>query len=51
MHSGKRSGYRVIYAIDQEPEVCYLLFVYAKPERGDMTAGEIEVLLEELDEA
>jgi len=51
MHSGKRSGYRVIYAVDQESEVCYLLFVYAKPERGDMTAGEIEVLLEELDEA
>jgi len=49
MHSGKRGGYRVIYAVNQETEVCYLLFMYAKPERGDITAREIEALLAELD--
>ncbi len=49
MRSGKRSGYRVIYAVNQESEVCYLLFMYAKPERGDVTAREIEALLAELD--
>ena len=51
MQSGKRSGYRVIYAINQETELCYLLFMYAKPERGDVTASEIEALLAELDES
>ena len=50
MQSGKRSGYRVIYAINQATEFCYLLFIYAKPERGDVTAGDIEALLAELDE-
>ena len=51
MQSGKRSGYRVIYAINQETELCYLLFMYAKPERDDVTASEIEGLLAELDES
>jgi hypothetical protein len=46
-----RSGYRVIYAINQETELCYLLFMVAKPERGDITASEIEALLAELDES
>ena len=50
MQSGKRSGYRVIYAINQATEFCYLLFIYAKPERGDVTASDIEALLAELDE-
>jgi mRNA-degrading endonuclease RelE of RelBE toxin-antitoxin system len=50
MPSGKRGGYRVIYTVNREAEVCYLLFMYAKPERGDITAKEIEALLAELDE-
>jgi mRNA-degrading endonuclease RelE of RelBE toxin-antitoxin system len=51
MQSGKRSGYRVIYGINQETSMCYLLFIYAKPERGDVTAGEIEALLAQIDES
>ena len=50
MQSGKRGGYRVIYAINQETKFCTLLFMYAKPERGDVTAREIEAFLAELDE-
>ena len=51
MQSGKRGGYRVIYAINQETKFCYLLFMYAKPERRDVTAREIEAFLAELDES
>ena len=50
MQSGKRSSYRVIYAVNHQSEICYLLFMYAKPERGDVTASEIEALLAELGE-
>ena len=48
MQTGKRGGYRVIYAVDAEAHVCYLLFIYAKTEMADVTAEEIEALLSEL---
>ncbi len=50
MQSGKRGGFRVIYALDPAEEVCYLLYIYAKPEKGDVTLDEIEALLAELAE-
>ena len=50
MQSGKRGGFRVIYALNPAVEVCYLLYIYAKPEKGDITLEEIEALLAELAE-
>lgn len=50
MKSGKRGGYRVIYVVNREEYACYLLYIYAKPERKDMSAQEIEKILEEMEE-
>ncbi len=50
VQSGKRGGFRVIYALNPAEEVCYLLHIYAKPEKGDVTLDEIEALLAELAE-
>jgi mRNA-degrading endonuclease RelE of RelBE toxin-antitoxin system len=49
MQSGKRGGYRVIYAINHQKRVCYLLFIYAKGHRSDVTPDEIERLLQDLE--
>lgn len=49
MQSGKRGGYRVIYAVDAAGHRCILLFLYAKNEQSDGTAAEIEKLLSEVD--
>jgi len=49
MQVGKRGGYRVIYAVDREEQACYLLYIYAKPEKADMSAQELEDLLLELE--
>ena len=50
MQSGKRGGYRVIYAIDEQEMICYLLFIYIKTERSDITPAEIENLLQSLED-
>lgn len=49
MQVGKRGGYRVIYAVDREKQACYLLYIYAKPEKTDISAQELEDLLLELE--
>lgn len=49
MQVGKRGGYRIIYAIDREEQACYLLYIYAKPEKADMSVQELEDLLLELE--
>ena len=49
MQTGKRGGYRVIYALDQSQKACYLLYIYSKPEKSDVTAREIEKMLQALD--
>lgn len=49
MQAGKRGGYRVIYAVDRGEQACYLLYIYAKPEKTDMSAQELEDLLLELE--
>lgn len=48
MQSGKRSGYRVIYALNREAQVVYLLTMYAKSDQSDITAEQIRQLLSEL---
>ena len=49
MQVGKRGGYRIIYAVDREEQACYLLYIYPKPEKADMSAQELEDLLLELE--
>jgi hypothetical protein len=49
MQVGKRGGYRVIYAVDREEQACYLLYIYPKPRKADMSAQELEDLLLELE--
>ena len=49
MRVGKRGGYRVIYVVDREEQACYLLYIYPKPEKTDMSAQELESLLLELE--
>ena len=50
IRAGKRGGYRVIYAISREARTCYLMYIYSKPEKADVSAKEIEALLVELEE-
>lgn len=45
---GKRAGYRVIYFWERGKEIIYLLFVYIKHEKADVSKDEIEKLLQDL---
>ena len=51
MQAGKRGGFRVMYLVEKEHEsyTCYLLYVYPKPRRKDMSRREIEQLLQEME--
>ncbi len=49
MQVGKRGGYRVIYALNAQAQACYLLFMYAKPDKSDVSPGEIADLLLDLE--
>jgi len=50
IRAGKRGGYRVIYAISREARTGYLMCIYSKPEKADVSAKEIEAMLVELEE-
>ncbi len=41
---GKRGGCRVIYFWDEPSETFYMLYVYAKSERDDLTAQQMRAL-------
>ena len=41
---GKRGGHRLIYYWDKQSETFYMLFVYAKNEREDLTRDQIKTL-------
>ena len=41
---GKRGGLRVIYYWAAAESVCYMLYLYAKNEQGDLTRAQIRVL-------
>jgi len=46
---GKRSGYRLLYCVEDQPvPVIYLLLLYAKSDREDITRQELKQLLDEL---
>ena len=41
---GKRGGLRVIYYYHTLDDLCYMLYVYAKNDQGDLTASQIRAL-------
>ena len=41
---GKRGGLRIIYFWDEHSETFYMLYVYPKSEREDLTAQQLRVL-------
>ena len=41
---GKRGGCRIIYYWDGKSETFYMLFIYAKSEREDLTRDQIKML-------
>ncbi|MBU0567887.1 type II toxin-antitoxin system RelE/ParE family toxin [bacterium] len=49
MRKGKRAGFRVIYAWQRNQEQVYLLFVYAKTEKTNISDAQIKSLLQELE--
>jgi hypothetical protein len=42
--SGKRDGLRTIYYWAAEEHVCYMLYVYAKNDQGDLTPAQAKAL-------
>jgi len=51
MRAGKSGGFRIIYLVEREhePYTCYLLYVYPKPHRKDLSRQEIERLVQEME--
>jgi len=47
MRRGKRGGFRLLYRVVADRRLIVLLFVYAKPEREDLSRKEIERIVEE----
>jgi len=46
---GKSSGYRLLYYVEDQPTpTIYLLLLYAKSDREDVTRRELQQLLDEL---
>ena len=41
---GKRGGYRLVYYWEKKSETFYMLFMYAKNEREDLTRDQIKTL-------
>lgn len=49
LDKGKSGGYRLIYCFEDEPiKKIYLLFLYAKSDKDDITKKELTDLLDEL---
>jgi len=49
LRKGKSSGYRLLYYVEDQPApTIYLLLLYAKSDREDVTRRELEQLLDEL---
>lgn len=45
---GKNGGYRLLYAVDDTRSVVYLLLLYFKSDRADVTRSELQELLSDL---
>ncbi len=49
LSKGKRGGYRLLYYVEDQPvPTIYLLLLYAKSDREDVTRRELKQLLDEL---
>ena len=49
LSKGKRGGYRLLYYVEDEPApTIYLLLLYAKSDREDITRQELKQLLDKL---
>lgn len=49
LHKGKSGGYRLVYYVEDQPiPTIYLLLLYAKSDRDDVTRRELNELLEAL---
>jgi mRNA-degrading endonuclease RelE of RelBE toxin-antitoxin system len=49
LSKGKRGGYRLLYYVEDQPvPTIYLLLLYAKSDREDVTRQELKQLLDEL---
>ena len=48
--SGKRGGLRTIYYWDTPSEICYMLFVYRKSDKDDLTQQQIRALRKVVEE-
>jgi mRNA-degrading endonuclease RelE of RelBE toxin-antitoxin system len=44
---GKHGGFRLLYLVDREGDCIILLFMYAKPEKENISSKEIEQILKE----
>lgn len=47
MARGKRGSYRIVYFWESSDNKVYLLFIYAKPKKGEITKEELENALRE----
>lgn len=51
LKKGKSGGYRLLYFVSEEPEpTIYLLLLYAKSDKDNVTQQELQELLEEIEE-
>ena len=49
LKKGKSGGYRLLYyAVDEPSQILYLLLVYVKSDKADVTQRELKSLLDEL---
>jgi len=46
---GKQGGFRIIYFIEKTIETCYLLTIYSKTDKSDVSLKELEDLLKALE--
>ena len=47
---GKQGGFRIVYLVNEVTEHCYLLIIYSKTDKTDVTYEEVENLLKALED-
>lgn len=47
---GKQGGFRIIYLLNELTEYCYLLIIYSKTDKTNITSEELENLLKALEQ-
>ena len=50
LQRGKRGGFRLLYSLDERSQlIIYLVFIYAKSDREDVTRKELQDLMREIE--